>query len=235
MTGSAFTALNAAFMSRTWLMPHARCMIRSLFATSVATLLALSVPAIAQPAEAWEIGPTIRGRNYSIGMPATLEPARGGSSFEFPTAGAGSVHYVTASTGPLEGASRIVMRYRIDAARGARFIAQENPEQPATVSLFFQRQGDSWSGKRHEFHRWYSPDQTMRRVAPGEYEIAVSLRDPNWVSVFGKPASVNPKAFAMAMAETSRIGFVFGSEWGRGHGVFATAPARFALLSFRVI
>ena len=75
----------------------------------------------------------------------------------------------------------------------------------------------------------------MRRVAPGEFEIAVSLRDPNWVSVFGKPASVNPEAFAMAMAETSRIGFVFGSVWGRGHGVFATAPARFALLSLRVI
>lgn len=190
----------------------------------------------AAPAEAWTIGPVIRGKNYSVGMPLQPDRARRGWSFEFPhpSVGAGHVHYVTLETGPLAGKRRIVMRYRIDAARGARFVPREHPELPATVSLFFQRHGDSWSGKRHPHHRWWSPAGAMRELAPGEHEIVVSLRDGNWISVWGGPASSHPEAFDAALEETARVGLVFGSSAARGHGVYSTAPARFTLLSYRV-
>ena len=195
----------------------------------------IAAGANAQPTEAWEIGPVIAGRNYSVGMPPTLEPTREGPGFTFPTAGEGHVHYVSVRANPLAGAARIVMRYRIDAPRGTRFVAQEQPERPATVSLYLQRRGDSWSGKRHPFHRWYAPSPSVRELAPGRYEIAVSLTDGGWTSVMGKPAGDNPEAFARALVDADRIGFVFGTSQARGHGVYATAPARFTLLDFQLI
>ena len=200
-------------------------------------LSAVGVGAAALAAEAsgaWEIGPIIRGRNYSVGMPLHPSPAGRGWAFEFPAAGAGSVHYVSVDPGSLAGASRITVRYRIDGARGVRFVPQERPADPGTVSLYFQRRGDSWKGRTHEFFRWYAPPATVRDLAPGEHEMVVSLRDPNWVSVFGRPAAANPEAFADAQAEASRVGIVFGSAGARGHGVYATAPARFTLVDFRI-
>ncbi|MFC4296214.1 hypothetical protein ACFO0A_14250 [Novosphingobium tardum] len=186
-----------------------------------------------QPAQAWEIGPVIRGQNYSVNMPPSPTPAARGWSFEFP--GSGHVDYVTYRTGPLEGASRIVVRYRVDAAPGTGFVAQDNPEAPATVSLYFQRGGDNWSGKRgFEHFRWYAPASAIRTLSPGVQEISVSLSDPGWTSVQGAPAGSNPDAFAAALAETDQVGVVFGSSARRGHGVFTTAPARFTLLSFDI-
>lgn len=203
-----------------------------------ALLSAIAIPVASQaqslPAAAWEIGPVIRGKNYSVGMPLSPTPSRQGWSFEFPYphVGAGHVHYLTSRQGPLVGASRIVMRYRIEAARGARFVPREHPDLPGAISFFFQRAGDSWSGKRHEYHRWYAPTVTPLRA--GVHEVSVRLDDPNWISVFGKPASSNPRAFGDALAQTDRVGFVFGSSATRGHGVYATAPARFTLLAFEI-
>lgn len=211
--------------------------MRTLIVLCSAVLAATAAPASAQPAAAWEIGPIIRGKNYSVGMPLQPTPAARGWSFAFPQpdVGAGHVHYLTFRHGSLAGASRLVLRYRIDASPRTRFVPREHPDQAATVSLFFQRQGDSWSGKRHEHHRWYAPARTMRALTRGEYEVSVELDDPDWISVFGKTASANPAAFATALAQTERVGFVFGSGWARGHGVYATGPARFTLVSFRVL
>lgn len=203
-----------------------------------ALLSAVAIPAAGQAqslrAADWDIGPIIRGKNYSVGMPLSPAPSRQGWSFEFPypDVAAGHVHYLTSRQGPLLGASRIVMRYRIEAARGARFVPREHPDLAGAVSFYFQRAGDSWSGKRHEFHRWYSPTVTPLRA--GVHEVSVRLDDPNWISVFGRPASSNPRAFADALADTDRVGFVFGSSATRGHGVYATAPARFTLLAFEI-
>ena len=186
--------------------------------------------------DAWEIGPMIRGKNYSVGLPPTPAPQRRGWSFAFPypSAEQGHVHYLTFRHGPLRGASCIVLRYRIDAAPGVRFIPRENPEQPATVSLYFQRAGDTWSAKRHPNYRWYAPEATMRPLQRGVFEISADLADGNWISVLGQPASAHPEAFRQALDETDRVGFVLGSSVARGHGVFATGPARFTLISFEV-
>lgn len=198
----------------------------------------LPAHAAAQPAHAWEIGPIDRGRNISVGMPASPTPARRGWYFDFPYPyeSVGHVHYVTFRPGSIIGKSRIVMRYRVDAPRGVRFVARDTPAQAATVSLYLQRRGDNWSGRRqHEFFRWFAPPATVRQIAPGEHEITVNLQDPKWVSVLGKPASTNRAAFNSALAQADRIGLVFGSAARRGHGVYATGPARFTLISFRIV
>lgn len=201
-------------------------------------LLSGAPQAVAQDSPHWEIGPNIRGRNYSVGMPPAPTPLRrGGWSFDFPypRREAGHVHYVTHNPGPLIGASRIVVRYRIDAERGARFVPQEEPLEPAATSIFIQRRGDNWSAKRqYEYFRWYAPSHTVRRLAPGEYEMVVSISDPNWISVHGTTSAQNPAAFRATLEDTSSIGIVFGSAGLRGHGVFSTGRAKYTLLEFRI-
>jgi hypothetical protein len=213
--------------------------MRKLILYGIAALSALSAAgALAAPAAGgWEIGPIIRGKNYSRGMPLSPAPAGNGWAFDFPyrDARAGHVHYVTFAPGSLAGKSRIVARYRVEAAPGARFVAQESAQAPATVSLVLQRAGDNWSARgRYEFYRWYAPASSVREITPGEHEMTVSLDDPAWTSVQGRAVSANPDAFAGALAGASRVGLVFGSHGARGHGVYATAPARFTLLDFRI-
>lgn len=189
------------------------------------------------PAEDWELGPFINGKNRTKGMP--LHPTQSGRTWYFdfpnPDAMAGHVHYITYPSSALSGARRIVMRYRIDAARGTRFVPVEAPDAAATLSLYFQRSGIKWSGKgEHAYDRWWSSDATMKQIRAGEYEIVANLDDPNWISVWGQPAGAHPGEFQDALRNVSRVGFVMGYAGGRGHGVYATGPARFTMLDFRV-
>jgi hypothetical protein len=207
--------------------------IAALCAAALAPAASAQVP----PAEAWEIGPWIKGKNYSVGMPLHPAPTRGGWAFDFPHASreAGHVHYVTFNPRAVSNGSRIVVRYRVTAAPRTRFVPQEHPDLPGVVSLFLQRRGDTWTAKgRYEHFRWYAPDASVQALSPGVHTMTVSLRDADWISVFGKRAAENPEAFRASLADTSRIGLVFGSTSARGHGVFATAPARFELLDFRI-
>lgn len=185
------------------------------------------------PADAWRIGPVIKGRNYSVGMPATMQPGPQGPMFDFPSRQQGHVHYVSLDTGPLEGARKITVRYRIDGAQGVRFVQQEGSPSPAQIGLVFQRAGDTWTARgRYESYRWYSPE--TKPLAPGVHSISVRLDDPDWGAVMTSKAATNPRGFAEALADTQSVGFTFGGDGGRGHGVYATAPARFTLLEFRI-
>lgn len=211
---------------------------RSILTCIGLALLAPVAIAAAPGGPDWEIGPVIRGKNYSVGMPARPQPTRTGWTFDFPTpdAAAGHVHYVTFRPGSLAGKSRITVRYRIDARPGTRFVPQESPDLPAALSLYLQRRGDTWSAKgRYEHYRWFSPAATVRALAPGEYEMRVRLDDPDWISVMGRTSGSNPDAMRAALADADRLGLTFGALGGpRGHGVFATAPARFTLLAFDI-
>ena len=195
--------------------------------------------AIAQAAQAWEIGPIVRGRNSSVGMPPAPTPAGRGWYFDFPfpSEQAGHVHYVTFRPGSLAGKSRIVVRYRVEAASGVSFVPRDRPQEPATVSLYLQRRGDNWSGRGpYQFYRWFAPPSTVKRIQPGVHEMTVSLNDGRWLGVSGgRRAQDNRAAFAAALARTDRVGLLFGSSSRRGHGVYATGPARFTLVSFRII
>lgn len=186
---------------------------------------------------AWEIGPLIRGRNYSLNMPLHPSISDDGWTFDFPGPRArdGHVHYVTRESGPLDEARGIRVRYRVTAERGTRFVPQEMPHEEATLSLYFQTYNDDWSARgRHEFARWYSPSLRQFVIEPGEHEITVMF-DENWRSVMGSDQVRSPGQFADALANVGRVGLTFGSRSRRGHGVFATGRASFELLAFDIL
>ena len=182
----------------------------------------------------WVIGPIIRGRNYSEGVPLHPSPRRGGGwQIDLPQRPSG-VHYVTFPHGSLAGKSRIVMRYRIEAAPGARIVPATAPGAPSILTLYFQRAGDNWSGRgRFEAYRWYATFSSHSPLQPGEREIVAPLNG-NWTAVQTSSARSNPAAFRDAVAEADQVGFVLGGGDGYGHGVYATGPARLIVTEFRV-
>lgn len=221
-------------------------MNRRLFLASSALLTtACALPPVATataqragiPAHEWEIGPVIRGRNYSVNMPLHPVSDSQGWYFDFPGPDRrnGHVHYVTRETGSLAGMRGIRLRYRIDAGPETQFVPQEYPDRPPLLSLFIQRAGDDWMARGDTlFHRWYSPRDRIVQVAPGEHELVI-LFEENWISVMGSDRERSPREFAATLAEAGRIGITFGSRGGRGHGVYATSPARFTMLEFSLI
>lgn len=58
--------------------------------------------------------------------------------------------------------------------------------------------------------------------------------DGPWSSSLRATAENAPAMFADAKRETARVGFTFGGGDGLGHGVTASAPARFVLLAFDI-
>ena len=182
----------------------------------------------------WDIGPTIRGRNYSQGVPSSIRGGRGGSMrIDLPEA-PGSVHYVTFAHGSLAGKRRIVMHYRVELAPGAQIVPLTDPRLPSIITLYFQRGGDDWSGRgRYEGYRWYATFASQMPIAAGDHELVASL-DGNWTAVERSSARTDPQAFAEAVAEADQVGFVLGGGDGYGHGVFATGPARLTVLDYRV-
>ena len=185
-------------------------------------------------ASQWVIGPVIRWRNHSEGVPLHPTPRRGGGwQIDLPQRPSG-VHYVTFPLGSLAGKSRIVMRYRIEAAPGVRIVPSTAPAAPSILTLYFQRAGDNWSARgRFEAYRWYASFASHSPLKPGDYEISAPL-DGNWTAVMTSSARTNPAGFRAALAEADQVGFVLGGGDGFGHGVYATGPARLIVTEFRV-
>ena len=207
----------------------------ALIAGLAAASAAIPVAIAAMPAAgAWEIGPNIRGRNYSVGMPGRPDAApNGGVSFEFPRDG-GEIDAMTTGVGPLTGARTITLRYRIDVARGTRFVSSETPGETPTVSLYLQQGGDNWSGRgRYASYRWYVPSHAVIPLAPGERSVTVRLND-QWTNVQGVPNTQDPQGFAQTLDNTARLGVAFGTSSARSHGVYATGSARFTLLDIEL-
>lgn len=153
---------------------------------------------------------------------------------DFPIVGSGQVDALTTAIGPLAGARQITLTYRVDAARGTSFVADEMPNEPATISLYFQRADDNWSSRgRSASNRWYSPAHAVVPLRPGRFTISVGL-DEAWTNVNGTPNQQDPDGFEGALENTARIGMAFGSPSRRSHGVYATGPARFTLLNWDI-
>lgn len=202
---------------------------------STATMTPAGVARAGTAAQEWSVGPVIRGRNYSVGMAPYLTPGRDGPSFQFPnpSRAAGQVHAVTMPVGSLAGAKRITLTYRIDAAPGVKFYGQENGG-PGWLSLFIQQRGDNWSAKgRYETYRWYSPNERIETLRPGLHTVSIGL-DEDWNAMVAWKRSANPAAFEAALANAGTVGLVFGSTSGLGHGVYATGPAKFTIVDFRI-
>jgi hypothetical protein len=198
-------------------------------------LLSTSARAAPPPASAWTIGPiTPRGGNHSSGTP--LHPIAGpGRAWHFDIPGpGGSANYVTFRHGSLAGKSRIVMRYRVEAAPGARIVPRTAPNGQSIIPLYFQRRGDNWTARGpFETYRWYATFASQTPISPGDHEIVAPLSG-NWTAVMRSSARSNPVAFREALANADQVGFVLGGGDGYGHGVFATGPARLIVTDFRV-
>lgn len=190
--------------------------------------------ASARDASAWTIGPIIGTRNYSVGMPLHPTPRRGGFfHIDLPTA-PGSVHYVTFPHGSLAGKSRIVLRYRIEAAPGVRIVPTTAPNLPSILTLYFQRGGDNWRARgRFETYRWYATFASHSPVVAGDHVMVAPLSG-NWTAVGTSSARTAPTAFREAMADADQVGFVMGGGDGYGHGAHATGRARLVVTDFRV-
>ena len=114
-----------------------------------------------------------------------------------------------------------------------RFFGQEN-DGPGWLSLFIQQRGDNWSARgRYETYRWYSPNDRVTTLRPGVHTLSIGLEAAGNAVVAWK-RSANPAAFEAALANAGNDGLVFGSSSGLGHGVYATGPARFTILDFRI-
>jgi hypothetical protein len=167
-------------------------------------------------------------------MPLYPSPGPGRTwHIDLPRAG-GSVHYVTFAHGSLVGKRRIVFRYRLEAAPGVKIMPRTAPGAPSIITLYFQRRGDSWSGKGpFETYRWYATFASHSPIAPGDHSMVVPLNG-NWTAIETSSARQNPGAFWDAIVAADRVGFVLGGGDGYGHGVFATGPARLVVTEFRV-
>lgn len=179
----------------------------------------------------WEVGPLVRGENYSVGMPAHPSAHPDGWVLELPQAG-GSAHYVTTATVALAGKTRVVMSYRVEADPGVAIVPRLYPTSPSMLTLYFQRQGDQWTAAT-EAWRWYASFVTQSPILPGDYVMVAPLTS-NWTAVLASTRENNPSAYSAALAETARVGFVLGGGDGLGHGVYATGPARIVVKSFRL-
>ncbi len=196
--------------------------------------VAASSSDMAMTASSWEIGPIINGMNYSVNLPPTPTQDRGRSWHIDIPRDDGELHYVTFNHGSLAGKRQIVMRYRVDLARGAQILPARAEGQPATLTLYFQRSGDNWSGRRrYHSYRWYANFASERALTAGVHTVTVPLDGP-WTSVQGKPQQDHPREYAAALANAGRVGFVMGSPIASGHGVYATGRARLTVLDFRV-
>jgi hypothetical protein len=122
-------------------------------------------------------------------------------------------------------------------APGVQLVpTKEQPNTyPSILTLHFQRKGDNWSGTgSFETYRWWATFASTMPITAGEHEISVPLSG-RWTAVQTSDALSNPKGFQDAVRQADRVGFTFGGGDGYGHGVYATGPARFVVLDFRVI
>jgi hypothetical protein len=204
--------------------------------SSIALIFAAASPAAGANhvrAADWTIGPITPSGNHSIGMPLRPAPERDGFRLDLPRV-PGRANYVTFHHGPLTGKSRIVMRYRVEAAPGAKIVPASAPQLPSMITLYFQRSGDDWSARGpFEAYRWYATFATQSPIAPGGHVMVAPLSG-NWTAVVRSSARSNPAAFGAALREADQVGFVLGGGDGVGHGVFATGPARLIVEEFRV-
>lgn len=208
-------------------------LVKILLALSAAGLAAAAGAAV-PAASAWTIGPITPTGNHSRGVP--LHPAAGpGRAWHIDLPGpGGSVNYVTFHHGSLAGKRRIVMRYRVETAPGARIVPRTDPNAPSIITLYFQQRGDNWSGRGpFETYRWYATFAKQMPISPGTHEIVAPFSG-KWTAVMTSSSYSNPVGFRRALANADQVGFVLGGGDGFGHGVFATGPARLIVTDFRV-
>lgn len=137
-------------------------------------------------------------------------------------------HYYTKATGSLIGKTKVTLTYRVELASGAAIVPVKNPAAPSQLTLYVQRQGDNWM---KEDYRWWASSVAVQGIKAGTYTIYASFSEDTWTNVLGHS---NKAAFEEALKHADRVGFTLGGGDGLGHGVYATGPARFVIVDFKV-
>jgi hypothetical protein len=177
---------------------------------------------------------------FSPGMPAHPGASGAGWQFLFPTQN--GVHYLTTAQRPSSASQAITATISVSVNGAPAFEYRTAPDNvcdaPATVRLFFQRQGDDMSGQgQYEFYRWWS-DQAFYVLGPGTITLTGDLTDPSqWSSVYGRHGDENPTMFRDALANVGNLGFTFGGGCFYGHGVYVdpgTGQATFKAVDYTI-
>jgi hypothetical protein len=110
---------------------------------------------------------------------------------------------------------------------------KETCPTPAQISLYFQRAGDNYSAAdTYEFYRYWA---AMILPLNQSFTLAMPLTaHGTWFSVYGKPVSANPAAFAAAIANPVAVGMTFGGGCTGHHGINVSGTARFTLEDYTV-
>lgn len=195
----------------------------------------------------WYFGPIINLKNKSLYMNGKMEsPPNAEFAFNFPNPNenAGHVHYVTKKIPryKTQYARGIAMRFIIIKNKNCKFVPVEDGraiDAPATLSMFLKRKDDNFSGQGEYLnYRWWSLASINLNTVPStEQEVRIFFNQ-SWINVNGRDTLkhfANHVDFIEALANANEVGITLGHPAGRGHGVFATARARFHMTSFHFI
>jgi hypothetical protein len=180
--------------------------------------------------QGWQVGPLVKGENYSRGvelwpppdLPTRSTPGRIWAATIEP---GDELDGVTRARGAVGGTIRL--RYRVTGS----VFPSEAPAEPAGLTLFIQRAGDTWSATgKFASYRFYST--AFLPLEAGEHDAAIPLTQEHWHNTRGAGASDLPAEFAAVLAAQGRIGLAFGWRGGRMHGVCCETPATFELLEW---
>lgn len=173
--------------------------------------------------QGWSVGPLVKGENYSRGV--ALEPR--GDLWAATIEPGDELDGVTRARGAVGGTIRL--RYRVTGS----VFPSEAPAEPAGLTLFIQRAGDTWSATgKFASYRFYST--AFLPLEAGEHDAAIPLTPEHWHNTRGAGAADLPAEFAAVLAAQGRIGLAFGWRGGRMHGVCCETPATFELLEWSV-
>jgi hypothetical protein len=181
-------------------------------------------------ATAWQFGPIISDKSFSIGMPP--HPTQDGDSFTFTVGPGQEVDYVTAPLGSLAGKSSITFRVRIEGA-GATLIGSPGRYCSGGVTAivpYFAHKDNAW---QKIGQRWWAPFASRIVSTDGEYAFEAPLSfESGWNStVEGGTLAM----FEDAKTNAYRVGFTVANCEGQGHGTVAeggTVTVR--VLDFRI-
>lgn len=171
----------------------------------------------------WYIGPIVDGKNYSEGMPSKPTLQGQGWVISFPRTG-GVDAVIKDSPPSLVGAKALVMKYTVT---GGGFLATDESNVAGRVGICLQRKGDNWSGAgAYQQYRLYSTARPL--LTSGAFTLTVPLVAGKLTDVAGKPAS--QAAIDSVVANLDNYSVVFGGSFA-SHGVYATQPSAFTMLS----
>lgn len=187
----------------------------------------VGIALIRKPRRSWEAdddGWDFEGR--SQGMPERPQyPEDAECAFGFPTT-PDHVNMLTRPCGPLNG-RMIVIEYEI--IGDVSFVGQQERDV-GSMSLYFQREGDDWSGVgKMADYRWWRFNRLPLR--PGRFVRQYAVDGQGWTNARGQSG----EAFAEAARNAARMGVTFGGQTVAAHGAYATGPARFVLHRFEVV